>query len=463
MTNLDILRPAAEAGNIEDLYTVIEKVPSILREIDLEQFVETPLPIAAFNGHLPFAIEVMNLKPSLAFKLNKQGFSPIHLAMQKKEKTMVLCFVDINKDLVRVKGKEGWTPLHYASQIGEVDLLAYFLNACPESIEYLTVRCETALHIAINNAQFDALKVLVGWLEKNYRTGAIDLENRILNQKDLAGNTILHISASTSDQHEAVRLLVNTKINLKTKNFEDKTALDIATTESKKILCSAGAKSGTQVIDAHTPAYKLSSETTIIDKLSIYMHRISRNITDEQRNTMLIVAALVVTATYQSVLSPPGGVYQVNASDKNLNITSSNSTISTLGNAGKSVMSEVDFFRFSFWNIVSFLISIAVILILTPAGKEGSPVYVPLTWFALSYLYSMRVISPTHFNSVFVGISYISIYFYSIIFLIIAGYFSFQKWIKAKKLRRSVLRHRNIAETTTMVVAKDLENMASQI
>lgn len=207
MTNLDILRPAAEAGNIEDLYTVIEKVPSILREIDLEQFVETPLHIAAFNGHLPFAIEVMNLKPSLAFKLNKQGFSPIHLAMQKKEKTMVLCFVDMNKDLVRVKGKEGLTPLHYASQIGEVDLLAYFLNACPESIEYLTVRCETALHIAINNAQFDALKVLVGWLEKNYRTGAIDLENKILNQKDVAGNTILHISASTSDQHEVIILL----------------------------------------------------------------------------------------------------------------------------------------------------------------------------------------------------------------------------------------------------------------
>jgi len=208
MTNLDILRPAAEAGNIEDLYAVIENHPTILTDIDSKQFAETPLHIAAMKGHLPFAMEVMNLKPSLAFKLNKQGFSPIHLAMQEKRKTMVLCFVDMNKDLVKVKGKEGLTPLHYASQIGEIDLLAYFLKACPESIENLTVRCETALHIAINNAQFDALKVLVGWLERNYRTGAIELENKILNQKDEAGNTVLHISASRSDQHEVIIFLL---------------------------------------------------------------------------------------------------------------------------------------------------------------------------------------------------------------------------------------------------------------
>jgi len=241
------------------------------------------------------------------------------------------------------------------------------------------------------------------------------------------------------------------------------TALDIATMESKKILCSAGAKSGTEVTDAPTLAYKLSSKTTIMDKVSIYMHRITQNIADEQRNSLLIVATLVATATYQSVLSPPGGVYQVNAIDKNLNITSSNSTISTLGNAGKSVLSKVDFLSFSYWNMSSFLISIIAILFLTPTGKVGSPMYIPVIWFAISYLYYMWLISPAHYIIVFVGIFYISIYFFSIIFFYIIRYLSFQHWIHAKKLRRSGLRHHNIAETTTMVVVKDLENMDSQI
>jgi len=243
----------------------------------------------------------------------------------------------------------------------------------------------------------------------------------------------------------------------------ENTALDIATMESKKILCRAGAKPGTKVTDAPTLAHKLSSKTTIMDKVLNCVHRGIENITDEQRNSLLIVATLVATAIYQSVLSPPGGVYQVNASDKNLNITSSNSTISTLGNAGKSILSKVHFLFFSYGNMFSFLTSTISILFLTPTGKVGSPMYIPVIWFAISYLCSMRLISPTHFNTVFVEIFYTSIIFFSTIFFYIMAYLEFQHWIHAKKLRRSGLRHHNIGETTTMVVVKDLENMDSQI
>jgi ankyrin repeat protein len=170
--NGDRLKAAAEAGDIDILYTVIQDDPYILEHIDSIPFVETPLHIAASMGHLEFAIEIMNLKPSFALKLNPQGFSPIHLAMQNNQELMVYRFVFINKDLVRVKGREGITPLHYASEIGEVKMLAYFLFWCPESIEYLTVRRETALHIAVKNEQYEALQVLVSWLKKNTKRGS---------------------------------------------------------------------------------------------------------------------------------------------------------------------------------------------------------------------------------------------------------------------------------------------------
>lgn len=130
-TNLHKLKVAAEEGRINLLYEVIEDDPSILENIDSIQFVETPLHIAASKGHLPFAIEVMNLKPSFAWKLNPKGFSPIHLAMKKNHKNMVLSFVDMNKELVRIKGREGWTPLHSANYSEKVDLLSEFLIACP--------------------------------------------------------------------------------------------------------------------------------------------------------------------------------------------------------------------------------------------------------------------------------------------------------------------------------------------
>jgi ankyrin repeat protein len=193
------LNAAAHAGDVDLLYTVIQDDPYILQRIDLIPFVETPLHVAASMGHLPFAIEIMNLKPSFAWKLNPQGFSPIHLAIQNDQKRMVYRFVNINKDLVRVKGREGLTPLHFASQIGEVDLLFYFLYLCPESIEYLTTRHETVLHIAVKNQQYEALQVLVGWLKTNTKRGAEVAENGILNNMDEAGNTILHISALSSE------------------------------------------------------------------------------------------------------------------------------------------------------------------------------------------------------------------------------------------------------------------------
>ncbi|WJX87950.1 hypothetical protein P8452_70084 [Trifolium repens] len=401
--NSEQLNAAAKAGDIDLLYTVIRNDPSIFERIDSIPFVETPLHISASMGHLQFAIEIMRLKPSFALKLNEQGFSPIHLAMQNGHMTMVSRFVKINKELVRVQGREGITPLHYASQIGEVELLADFLFACPDSIEDVTARDETALHIAVKNEQFEALQVLVGWLKANYEKGARKLELKILNQKDEAGNNILHISALGKEPQ--TQLLVKTSINLNAKNLENKTALDIATTsEIKKLLSRSRAKSGSKVSDTHTRAHRLRSNTSIVDKVGTFMRRIRRDILDEQRNTWLIVVTLVVTSTFQAALSPPGGVYQVNASENNASIISSNSTISTPKNAGKSVLSKDDFLVFSLTNMLSFLVSTIVIFILTPSGIVGIFVYAPVSWFALCYLLSTWVISPTHANKIIVSI-----------------------------------------------------------
>jgi ankyrin repeat protein len=194
MSNLvDILRPAAEEGNVDLLYTVIIDNPSVLEDIDSKQFFETPLHIAASNEHLHFAIEVMNLKPSFALKLNPEGLSPIHIAIQKKNVKMVMRFVDMNEDLVRVKGKGGRTPLHLASEIGDVDILAELLLACPDSIQDVTVKGQTALHIAAENEKYEALHLLVCFLKKNTKTDAVELEYKILNWKDEEENTILHI------------------------------------------------------------------------------------------------------------------------------------------------------------------------------------------------------------------------------------------------------------------------------
>jgi hypothetical protein len=73
----------------------------------------------------------------------------------------------MNRELVRVKGREGWTSIHFASHMEDVELLAKFLFVCPESIENVTVRSETGLHIGIKNSKYKALHLLVCFLYFN--------------------------------------------------------------------------------------------------------------------------------------------------------------------------------------------------------------------------------------------------------------------------------------------------------
>ena len=216
MANVCTLEAAATSGDINSLYEVIQQDPRILEDVDAKPFADTPFHIAARVGHVHFAIEIMRLKPSFALKLNQQGFSPIHIALQNNHYNLVDRLVGINEDLVRVKGKEGVTPLHFVCQSESdenITLLINFLEACPDSIEDVNVRSETALHIAVRYGNFRALQVLVGWLKRYTRKGANVLERSILNRKDEAGNTILHFSTLTGNRGVCLYLSLELRLS----------------------------------------------------------------------------------------------------------------------------------------------------------------------------------------------------------------------------------------------------------
>ncbi|KAH9779046.1 ANK REP REGION domain-containing protein [Citrus sinensis] len=185
------LNEAAQAGNVDALYELIWEDAYLLDQIDQVPFVDTPLHRAASMGHINFALEIMRLKPSFARKQNQYGFCPLHLALQKTHTQMVLRLIDVDRNLVRVQGREGVTPLHYVAEKGNVDLLCKFLAACPESILQVTIRKETALHVAAKNDKLEVLEVMLGWLR-------FVNKDDILNWKDDEGNTLLHISISRS-------------------------------------------------------------------------------------------------------------------------------------------------------------------------------------------------------------------------------------------------------------------------
>ena len=137
-----------------------------MESIDKIPFVDTPLHEAVAAGHDDFTMEIMNLMPSFARKLNKDSYSPIHLAL--KNETTVLRLLAADKDLVHVKGREGYTPLHCVAEQGNLRLLAQFLMDCLGCIQDVTIRNETALHVAAKKNKLKALQVLMQLLRRTY-------------------------------------------------------------------------------------------------------------------------------------------------------------------------------------------------------------------------------------------------------------------------------------------------------
>ncbi|KAJ1382508.1 PGG domain [Sesbania bispinosa] len=386
----DPLKAAARVGDIDLLYKLIQVEPYILEDIDLIPFVDTPLHIAASAGHTSFATEIMRLKPSFAWKLNQYGLSPMHIALHNKHYRMVSRFVHINKDLVRVKGREGLTPLHIATIMGKTDLMVKFLSACPDSIEDVTVKSETALHIALKYNQIQAFEALLGWLQRTCHKHAQKQEKRVLNWQDEEGNTVLHDSA--------VRLLVDSNIDLNAKNVEDMTALDIVekqppqpySVEIRDMLVKGGALRGFSLGAEPLREEELRSKITFNEKVAIWVTRLKRRISNDTRNALLVVAILFATSTYEAALNPPGGVYQAETKPNRGGVGDAFQE-----NSGKAVMKLQTFCLFWSFNTCSFYLSILMICLLMPRGRISVIVTSPLALFSGCYVFSMYVISPS--------------------------------------------------------------------
>ncbi|GMQ04637.1 hypothetical protein CsSME_00049987 [Camellia sinensis var. sinensis] len=471
------LMEAAETGNISLLYGCIQDYPKILDSIDEIPFVDTPLHIAASAGHAHFTLEMMRLMPSFGKKLNPQGLTPLDLALQSREglrpsdpalpkmeelspkdldlrnriTSTISRLINFDKELIRVKGRESFTPLHFVAKKGDIDLLAEFLYACPESIMDRTIRDETALHIAVKNSKKKAFKVLLGCLRR------IRKHRHVLGWKDDEGNTLLHIAVSTS-QTEIVKSLLKKKnlvrLDKNAKNLDGRTALDIAidkpgeaAREIKKALDHAGASISTSLPKDCSLAKFFKSPQTIIEFATRQYFYQGRALTMETRNAILVVAVLIATATFQAILSPPGGVVggtgdnnnQPTTNENHINVTIMsttannhliptnnvsyiNATIFTNTNTNttnptatvdpsKRVLFKktklnapitygIFFNFFYFLNTICFLYSVTTIIFLLPLQYFSIFLYGPLFLLMLSYGASFVVISPSTYYTV---------------------------------------------------------------
>ena len=98
-----------------------------------------------------------------------------------------------------------------------------------------------------------------------------------------------------------------------------------------------------------------------------------KRITDEKSNALLVVAALLVTVTYQAAITPPGGLWQddlfgLNTTDTFFHseyyLLKLNTTAAHI--AGSAIATASELFLFFFFNSLIFVLSNVIMVVLVP-------------------------------------------------------------------------------------------------
>ena len=122
-------------------------------------------------------------------------------------------------------------------------------------------------------------------------------------------------------------------------------------------------------------------------------------ISNDDRNALLVVAALLITITYQVVLSPPGGLWQ---DTKYFGETSTSSNATALENikgpiehyAGTAIAQKTygNFETVATINYITFTLSTIMTFLLLPSGYISALFKMALVQLWVSYYYSLAVI-----------------------------------------------------------------------
>jgi hypothetical protein len=124
---------------------------------------------------------------------------------------------------------------------------------------------------------------------------------------------------------------------------------------------------------------------------------------EETRGALMLVATVIATMTFQSTLSPPGGVWQENTNTGGLNCTTYG--VCEAGTAVLAYASPHEFVKFMTYNTISFFSSLGVVLLLISGFPLKNKVMmwvltfamtVAVTFMSLTYAFALGLVAPYH-------------------------------------------------------------------
>ncbi|KAJ0963709.1 hypothetical protein J5N97_028831 [Dioscorea zingiberensis] len=311
----------------------------------------------------------------------------MHLASAHGHLSIVKLLISkVGSHLCLLKDKDGRLPVHTAAIKGRINILEELINASPESARALTYQKESVLHLAVQFNSFETLEYLV----EKLRVGG-EINDELLNLKDDKGNTILH-HAVARKQLKTVKLLLSKGVEVNAMNLKGSTALDVLLESPSEhgdlmlgeVIRAANGKVSGEVnqyqtymqSNTSTPTPTVESRTSHTRSWVCSLFRCrarranntlgqqSKKQADANDNytpgTLMVVATLIATITFQSGLNPPGGFFQEDAASSPNNKTGGNNKSKK---AGAAILGS-DLGLFLGFNMIGLFASLSIILIL---------------------------------------------------------------------------------------------------
>ncbi|RWR90188.1 ankyrin repeat-containing-like protein [Cinnamomum micranthum f. kanehirae] len=301
------LYEAALAGSTSSLLELLWEDELILDRVLVGSATGNPLHIAAILGHVDFARAILTRKPDFAFELNSQGSSPLHLAAANGFTEIVheLLNVDSSGNICLVRDRDGRTAVHAAAIKGRLAVLQKLLQAKPEAGHIKTDQGETILHLSVKHNHYEMVRWVLEWLDD-------DDDDEFVNMKDDYGSTALHISVAKM-QIQVVQLLFGRGgVEVNATNTDGLTPLDVLLQQNRSESTVIG---GLRKIleDAGATGVRLASTTHVKNKPNLIMkneHKENRHRMwlSERWNSLIVVAILIATITFDAGLRPPKGL-----------------------------------------------------------------------------------------------------------------------------------------------------------
>ncbi|XP_054781929.1 protein ACCELERATED CELL DEATH 6-like [Prosopis cineraria] len=242
--------------------------------------------------------EILNVREELMYLRDENEETPLHCAARVGYLEGVSILLNKSTLTAFQKNSEGNLPVHLACEGGHVQVVKKLLE---EKFPWHDVRLwlnnngQNMLHIAAMNGEKNVVKHLL-------RNPKI-IHGEIMNERDVNGDTPLHLASRNLCLWTLLLLSQDKKIDVNLVNNKDFTARDIV-----RVQCKIPMRRQEFLADVILKCAGVPLKTNILGARHVASINTEWNV-KEAANALILVAILIVTVTFAAGFSVPGGIH----------------------------------------------------------------------------------------------------------------------------------------------------------